>query len=330
MKKKIRKAAKAKVAGTKRKRGAPARKSQRKGGAFCLLLLALVAVGGFLAYHHGLLEHFFQPPARIDELSVHFIDIGQGDAILIMSPGGTMLIDGGPVTPRGGRMGVVDYIRAQGIRRLDYVVATHPHLDHIGALPAVLSAFEVGRVIMPDAVHTTLAFERLLDAIEANGLAPFAAVGPGNEWSEGTEFSMGDARFTIVGPTDQFPGSRSLNDWSVVLHLQYGRTSFLFTGDMEREGEAALVAAGRRIRADVLQAPHHGSRSSSTEAFIDAVAPAFVAISVGEYNTYGTYPDFHPHQEVLDRFAARGVQILRTDERGTIRFRSDGVTVTVD
>ena len=327
MKKKIKKAAKSRV---RRKRGAPAGKGQKKGGAVCLLLIVLVAVGGFFAHRYGLLDRFLQPALSIDELSVHFIDIGQGDAILIMSPGGTMLIDGGPVTPRDGRTGIVDYIRAQGIRRLDYVVATHPHLDHIGALPAVLNAFDVGRVIMPDVVHTTLAFERLLDAIEANGLAPFAAVGPGNEWSEGTEFSMGDARFTIIGPTDQFQGSRSLNDWSIVLHLQYGRTSFLFTGDVEREGEAAIVAAGRRIRADVLQAPHHGSRSSSTEAFIDAVAPAFVAISVGEYNTYGTYPDFHPHQAVLDRFSARGVQILRTDERGTIIFRSDGVTITVE
>jgi len=262
------------------------------------------------------------PPATAvsGEVHVHFIDVGQGDAILIHSDTHAMLIDGGDnrvVT----RNAILDYIDSVGVTRLDYIVATHPHLDHIGSFVYIKNSgrVDVGRVMMPDQTHTSQAFNRLLDTIESHDTPVTIA-------ERGLTFSLGDMNFTVIAPTPgaaPFPTAQ-LNDASVVLHLAHGENTFIFTGDAEVGSERDMVASAYTFRADIMQAGHHGSRTSSSEDFINAVAPSVVAISVGAGNSYG-----HPHGEVMDRFYDRDLSIFRTDTMGTITFTSNGVDVTL-
>ena len=289
---------------------------KKKGGMIigCILLVIALGAGAFFAYQFGLLDGLFQPAEPGEpqqELFVHFIDVGQGDAILIHAPEGTMLID---AATRRMAPTIIEYIQDLGITYLTYIVATHPHYDHIGGFPAIMDVFPVHNVLIPDVMHDTQAFLRFMNAIDAQGLEYTVAV-------PGDAFSLGEAQFTVLGPA--ITGHGRLNDYSVVLRLQYGQRSFVFTGDVERRGEDAIVESGLNLRADVFQAPHHGSQSSSTEGFIDAVTPTYVVISVGSYNTYG-----HPHDVVMERFQARGLQILRTDESGSIVFETDGIDLT--
>lgn len=245
------------------------------------------------------------------EIFVHFIDVGQGHAALVQSSDNSVLIDGGE--PRYGQM-LVTYLRNAGVTRLDYVVATHPHSDHIGGLISVLNQKEVGTVIMPDATHNTVAFENFLAAIENhNHNVRMVTVGD--------HLSAGIIQMAVLGPIARAApwAAHELNNASVILHMVHGGTSFLFPGDAEREAEAAVLASGADIRSTVLLAGHHGSRTSTTQAFFDAVAPHVVVISSGAGNIHG-----HPHPEVIDRINAAGVRILRTDELGHILLSTNG------
>ena len=267
----------------------------------CFILVALV------------LMMIQQPPAvaPLDgEIRIHFIDVGQGDSILVHSRDHAVLIDAGPTAAGQGLAAYLDHF---GITVLDYVVATHPHADHIGGMPPVLDRFEVIELWVPDVSHDTATFERFLDAVERNGLEITTV-------QAGATLSAGPIQMTAVAPIRS--GHSNLNDYSIVLHMQYGNTSFLFTGDAEAVSENEMVASGRNLRADVLSVGHHGSRTSSTDSFLDAVMPSAAIIQVGAGNQFG-----HPHQEVLDRLAVRGIRVLRTDEMGTIVLSTDGVDI---
>ncbi|MFO7296195.1 MAG: ComEC/Rec2 family competence protein [Clostridia bacterium] len=244
------------------------------------------------------------------DLAVHFIDVGQADCILVTIKDAAMLIDAG--NNEDSQL-VVDYIKGRGITTLDYVIATHPHEDHIGGMDAVINGFEVKNIIMPRAESTTKTFEDVLEAISNKGLKITPAV-------PGTEYSLGEAKFTILAPNSE--AYEDTNDYSVVIKLQYGATSFLFTGDAGFESENEMLEKGYDLRADLLKVAHHGSKYSTSMKFLEAVQPKIAVISVGEDNDYG-----HPAPETIQRLRQAGAKIYRTDESGTIIATSDGKAI---
>jgi len=250
-------------------------------------------------------------PYAFDDLRVHFIDVGQGDAILIQTRGANVLIDAGE---RHQGENVLSYIRRQGVRELDMIIASHPHSDHIGGIETIIRAMDVHKIIMPELpdaiVPTTRTYTDLLQALYELGhnITPARA---GDVYNLG-----GGAQLTIIAPIMDY---NSVNDMSVVSRLDFDDISFLFTGDIERRGELDLVTAGANLSADVLDVAHHGSRSSTSESFVIAVSPRYAIISCGIDNSYG-----HPRREVLDRLREHGASIYRTDLDGTIVISSDG------
>lgn len=250
-------------------------------------------------------------PEAFASMEVSYIDVGQADSILIKKGSHAMLIDGGNVADGDT---VVSYIKSRGITTLDYVVATHPHEDHIGGLSDVINGFNVGKVIMPGAVTTTKAYENLLKAIGSKNPSITKPV-------YGTSYDLGGATFTILAPNaDSY---NDLNDCSVVLRLVNGSNSFLFTGDAGTISESEMLSKNTSIlKSDVLKVSHHGSSTATSQAFLDAVNPKYAIISVGVDNDYGL-----PDQEVIDRLASKNISILRTDKQGTIVSTSNGHTI---
>lgn len=244
------------------------------------------------------------------KLSIHFIDVGQGDAILIQFPSGqNMLIDAGS---NAYASTVISYLQRLGVQKLDYCVGTHPHEDHIGALDDVISAFPVGHVYLPKVVHTTRTFENLLNAISDKGLRI-------REAKAGVSVDVGEqASALIVAPNSS--DYQDLNDYSVVIKVTYGQTSAIFTGDADKASEKEMVASDFDLQANVLKVAHHGSRTSSSQEFLDKVQPEYAIASVGTGNTYG-----HPHIEAVQRLTQLGATIYRTDLMGSIVFHSDGI-----
>lgn len=255
--------------------------------------------------------------AAAELLTVHFIDVGQGDAIAIQSPGDQwVLIDGGDV--EAGAAVVVPYLTRQGVKKLDLVIMTHPHSDHIGGLVDVVQSFPIKQVIADGQVHTTRIFERLLLAIKERNI-PFALARRGQVYDLGS-----GATLTILHPYALV--FDSMNDNGVVARLDYKAVSFLFTGDGESEMEKDLLRSNLPLKSDVLKVGHHGSETSTTAAFLARVSPKIAVISVGEGNPFG-----HPSSVVLERLSKQGVLVQRTDRQGTIVVRTDGVSkLTVD
>lgn len=253
-----------------------------------------------------------EPAAVKGTLKVHFLDVGQADCILVQEPSGkAVLIDAGN---NGDAKLVTGYIKAQGITRLD-LVGTHPHEDHIGSMDTVINTFEIGKIYMPRATTTTKTYRDVLTAIKNKGLKVTAA-------AAGVKMDLGPAAaMEMLAPNAS--GYGDLNDYSAVIKLVYGTTSFLFTGDAGEESEREMLARKYDLSSDVLKVGHHGSRTATTPAFLKAVAPQVAVISLGKDNEYG-----HPHKETLDSLAKGKVQVLRTDEEGTIIATSDGQKIT--
>ena len=242
------------------------------------------------------------------DLSVHFIDLGQGDAALVICDGEAMLIDGGPASAS---QFVYSYLR-QKVNKLSAMIATHPHDDHIGGLAAALNAVPVDVIYSPITTWGSKSWNSLAKYASAQG-TPIVIP------QEGDSFPLGNGTVTIL---HCWPEAWAENDMSIVLRLDYGTTSFLFTGDAEEMSEAIMLTDGVSLPADVLKVAHHGSRYSSTPEFIEAVAPSWAVISCGDGNAYG-----HPHEETLRTLSI--TKVLRTDQLGTIVFHSDGQTLTV-
>ncbi len=242
--------------------------------------------------------------------SVHFIDVGQGDCTLIKTDKGNMLIDAGE---NGNESVVINYLNNQGIDSLTYLVATHPHSDHIGGVEEVIEAFDVQNVIMPrlskNNTPTTQTYENMLKAIKNCGAKVIAAK-PGNE------YSFGDVSFKILSPYVQ---DENLNNMSVSLKLTYLNHSFMFTGDAEKEVEKQILKNNSDLSADVYKVAHHGSSTSNTSEFIDAVNPEFAIISCATDNSYG-----HPHDEIVELFNEKNIPYYTTAEWGTIVFEAKG------
>lgn len=249
------------------------------------------------------------------QLTVHFIDVGQGDAIFIQTPEQNILIDGGT---RAAGSSVVNYIKKQGIEKLDMVVSTHPHEDHIGGLISVLQAFPVAEIIDPAVAHTTKTFEEYLTLIDQKDIK-FTEGRAGMSRDLG-----GGAKMEILHPSS--PSSSHLNDASVVVKLTFGQVSLMFTGDAEQDSEGQILLRSQvQPTSAILKVGHHGSRTSTTQAFLDAVDPEVAVILCGKDNNYG-----HPHEETLQKLAAAGVDIYRTDLHGTIVVQTDGQTYDIN
>lgn len=244
---------------------------------------------------------------------VHFIDVGQGDAVFIKLKSANILIDGGE------RDSIVsDYLKANLIKTLDIVVSTHPHSDHIGGLINILENFNVKEVIDPSVAHTTKTFEDYLTLIDNKNIKF-------TEGRAGIKRTYGnDITFNILHPEN--PSEKHLNDASVVVKLIVKNVSFLFTGDAELNSENEMLLSSQSLlQSNILKAGHHGSRTSTSERFLNAVKPEAAVISCGADNKYS-----HPHSETLHRLHSRNILIYRTDLHGHIIISTDGKNYNVN
>jgi competence protein ComEC len=244
---------------------------------------------------------------------VHFIDVEQGDAILIQCNGTNTLIDAGERN-MGGR--VVSYLRSRNVTSLDLVVATHPHSDHIGGMAEVLNAFSVGRFIDSGTPHTSKTYENMLTLIDEKNI-PFQVAQRGQLIALNPAF-----RVEVLNPAAERHGD--INEDSVVLRVTTGSIAFLLTGDAGMKAENEILAAGNNVRSDVLKVGHHGSRYASGALFLTNVSPAISIIQVGAGNEYG-----HPTEDALQRLQAVRTTVYRTDEHGTVLVGTDGRTLQV-
>ncbi|MDF2514357.1 MAG: hypothetical protein K0S04_4223 [Herbinix sp.] len=245
-------------------------------------------------------------------IEVHFIDAGQGDSILIETKDSAMLIDTGE-NQKG--IDVVNYLQSQNIKKLDYLIGTHPYSDHIGGLDEVLDSLPVDQVLLPEITNKTATSQEVLDTLAKKNLTITIP-------EAGSQYNIGDATFTILAPGKAYD---DMNDNSLVIKLNFGNNSFLFTGDAEQQSEKDILAKSSDLSADVLQIAHHGSVTSTSQEFLDAVAPAYAVICVGADNDYG-----HPNEEILQRIKGRSIKLYRTDTQGTIVFTSNGKNISVD
>jgi competence protein ComEC len=278
--------------------------------AFCGLgLLVVLWVFGRLA------------PLFSDKLEVTFLDVGQGDSALVRLPGSdTILIDGGEAQPGGfdvGRQIVARFLWGQGITRLDTVVVTHPQSDHAGGLPSIVRIFRPRELWTAQALEDKPATASLAQAAREVGThVRQLRAGQRMLESEGLVID-------VVWPTKAAENLPD-NERSLVLRISYVQHSFLLTGDLEKDGEAGLLAQAVELEAAVLKLGHHGSRNATSKELLDRVKPGFAVASAGLDNSYG-----FPHPELLARLAAAGVRVLRTDLHGAISFETDGKTLEI-
>ena len=245
------------------------------------------------------------------KLKVHYIDVGQADSILVQQGSQNMLIDAGNNADANT---VVAYLKQQGVSKIDYLIMTHPHEDHIGGADAVINTFNIGTVYMPKVTSTTQTFKDVVTAMNNKNLKATVPI-------PGSTFRLGDAVCTILAPNSN--SYKDLNNYSIVLRLVFGSNKFIFEGDAEDISEKEILNNGYDISADVIKIGHHGSNSSSTQSYINKVNPKYAVISIGKGNTYG-----HPHQETMAILKGMEIPVYRTDENGTIVATSDSKNIS--
>jgi competence protein ComEC len=238
-------------------------------------------------------------------LKVYYWDVDQGDSTLLQGPDFTILIDAG----RHDRNDVTPYLEAVGVQALDLLIGTHPHADHIGQFPQILARFPVTEVWMSGDTHTSLTFERALDAILSSGAGYHEPVA-------GEVYQIGLARIEVLNPEEL---SGHFHEGSISVRIRFGEVNFLFTGDAEGPIERAMIDRGRPVQAQILQLGHHGSRTSSSRLFLEAVQPEVAIWSAGRENLFG-----HPHPEVISRLDELGIEVYGTATHATILVESDG------
>lgn len=272
---------------------------------------------GVMTYEQMLVMlHLVQKPAVDPHTQVHFIDVGQGDCTLIMSGDETLLIDSGD---RDTSDTVIGYLRSLGLDRLDYVVVTHQHSDHMGEMSDIINAFAVGEFIMPKLpdklVPTSKAYEKMLTSLQGKGVGVTKAVK--------SSFALGECTVQLY-PT-AIESSDDINNYSVVVRIENGKNSFLVTGDCGVDEEASLIERGDKLSATVLKVGHHGSSTATSAEFLDRVMPKYAVISCGRDNSYG-----HPHEITVTRISKYADEIYVTADVGTIVFSSDGEGLNIE
>ena len=250
--------------------------------------------------------------SKVDgNLIVDFIDVGQGDSILIRQGDNAMLIYGGTSECKDD---LLNFLKSENIQKFDYIVGTHPHEDHIGSLDDVVNAYDFDTILFPKVTTTTKTFENLVNAVK-NKNKKFTTPVSGNE------YTLGDAKFKILAPSSD--SYQSLNNYSIVIKLTYGENTFMFTGDAETLSETEMLNSFDDLTADVLKIGHHGSTTSTSKKFLNAVNPKYAVISVGKDNTYN-----HPTKTTMNKLEELKIPVYRTDEEGTIECVSNGKDIT--
>lgn len=254
-----------------------------------------------------------------DGFSIHFVDVGQGDCTLVMCNGMALLIDAGE---NGHETEVLNYLREMNIDKLDYIIATHQHSDHIGGIPEVLEEYEADNIIMPrltkEQTPTNSTYKAFLTAINKSKESGSKIISA----KPGLVYQLGDASFEILGPvTDD---CEDINSMSAVTKITYGESTFLVTGDAEKDEELEIIENGADLDCDVLRTGHHGSSTSSSKEFLNAVTPEICVISCGADNDYG-----HPHEKAVNRMLKHTEEIYRTDICGSIIMTSDGENIEI-
>ncbi|MCM1253699.1 MAG: MBL fold metallo-hydrolase [Clostridium sp.] len=247
---------------------------------------------------------------QASNMEVHFIDVGQGDCTLVKCGDNAMLIDTGDDTQG---TTVQNYLQKQGITKLDYLILTHPDADHIGAAPVIITKFQINTVFVSNYEKDNKTYRKLIQALDDKRLSYSTP-------KVGDSYALGDAQFTILAPNKTYD---SPNNASIALLLQNGDNKFLFSGDAEEEAESDILNNGLSVSADVYQVGHHGSRTSSSQAFLNKVKPTYAVISCAEGNDYG-----HPHAPTLNTLRSMDIKVFRTDEQGSIIAYSDGKKIT--
>ena len=248
--------------------------------------------------------------ANPDQMEVHFMDVGQGDATLVTCGGHAMLIDTGDDT-KG--TAIQNYLQKQKITKLDYLVLTHPDADHIGGAPVIITKFDISNVFVSNFEKDNKTYRKLIQSLDDKRIKSLTP-------KVNSKYTLGTASITILAPGKSYDNP---NDASIALLLQNGNRSFLFTGDAGEDAEKDIVKTGLDISADVYKVGHHGSKYSTSEAFFEAVNPFYAVISCGEGNSYG-----HPHAETLNTLRKNGVMVYRTDEAGTVIASTDGKSIS--
>ncbi|WP_253200400.1 ComEC/Rec2 family competence protein [Clostridium sp. CF012] len=246
-------------------------------------------------------------------LKVHYIDVGQADSILIQQGNENMLIDAGN---NADDKLVVDYLKKQGVKKIDVLIGTHLDEDHIGGLDTVIKTFNIGKIYMPKVTKTTDTFKDVVLAIKSKNMKVSVP-------KVGETFKIGTSECTILAPNAE--AYDNSNNYSIVTKLKYGNTSFIFMGDAEEISEGQILQKQLDISADVIKIGHHGSKTSTGQKFLEEVNPKYAVISCGKGNSYG-----HPQQSTMSLLKSKNIPVYRTDEAGTIVATSDGKTITFD
>ena len=289
---------------------------KKKNSKFIRHLIIIILVFGYYYIKDINKESYSKQENPIIEevdtsLSIHYIDVGQADSILIKNNQYNMLIDAG--NNEDGPL-LVKYLKEeQNIEKLDFVVGTHPHEDHIGGLDDIINNIEVKEVYLPEAMTTTKTFEDVLDAIANNNLEITIP-------EIGEKFTIGDLKFEVIYTGN---GDKGLNESSIILKMNFGKHNYLFTGDTTSEIEKIILT--KDINIDVLKVAHHGSKYSSSEAFLATATPDYAIISVGEQNSYN-----HPDKEAINRLLKHTKNIYITKDVGTIILTSDGKNIKIN
>lgn len=250
-----------------------------------------------------------------ENLKIHFIDVGQGDSVLIEEAAGkNILIDGGDRADRIAAE-IINYLKDQNVKKLDYIISTHPHADHIGGLVDIIDSFEVGTVLDSGKIHTSKTYENYLIKIDQENLN-FKTP------RRGEKLQIGESTLHFLHPAEPL-AAYDLNNSSLVFLLEYGQQKFLFTGDVEKEVEKELLQKNPDLKADLIKVPHHGSKTSSYSGWIKSLKPEVAVIQVGD-NHYG-----HPAAEVIELYQNQGARVYRNDLNGNVVITADGRNYTV-
>jgi competence protein ComEC len=272
-----------------------------------LLAFVIILVVGLFLYNTNAPEQNKTQP-----FTITFLDVGQGDSTLIQCDNKALLIDAGP---NSNSAALINTLKATRNTQFDFVVATHPHEDHIGGMDSIIRNFDIEQIMMPKISTTTQTFIDLLQICRDKNVTVVEPV-------PGRTFKIGSALCTILAPNNTTYDE--INDYSIVLRIEYGDVSAILTGDAEAVSEKEILAKNYSLKSTIMKVAHHGSSSSTTDEFLSAVSPEYAVISVGRNNDYG-----HPHQETISRLVSKGIKIYQTDLDGEITFSSNGTNLEI-